>query len=468
MNAAPHTPLKACYFPAFESADDLARYKTQALWHLAPLKDKISIVFSQDAAEIEQSAKQADIIFYWQKEAYWAAKAAHRRKGLVVDEYAQQAVGDHMDAFVARYITPDYSGHSEAFFKRVRARRTNINRTMIVGSGPDMASLKKLTAEDLKTSITLYLSTSVLNEGVCSVCPPDIIIAVDGCSQFGLSETGMRYRQRAVELIRQYDSLMLVPAQHLPSIRAHWPEDIQGNIFAVPLTRKVKPGHSFHQAWEYEPTSNVLTSFGLPCAASFSKIICFAGVSLGPEDTAVNADTHHWEHIDEALYQRHIASMLACHPASGQEDGDYLTRHHNRLKQELAAYAANGVSFSKLNQAALPVQPVKSAPITSQKLPARIRFFEAIAKIEHFPSVIIASVFIMAGLLGMSLEYSIGLPMLGFIIAGGVAACLVAGVLFLRLRQNRMHARLESKLSQQQTQQFANLSERLEALERKK
>ena len=68
----------------------------------------------------------------------------------------------------------------------------------------------------------------------------------------------------------------------------------------------------------------------------------------------------------------------------------------------------------------------------------------------------------------MAVEYSIGLHMLGFIIAGGVAAFLVAGVLFLRQRQNRLHARLESKLSQQQAQQFANLSERLEALERKK
>ena len=56
---------------------------------------------------------------------------------------------------------------------------------------------------------------------------------------------------------------------------------------------------------------------------------------------------------------------------------------------------------------------------------------------------------------------------MGFLIAGGVAAFLVAGLLFLRLRQNRMSARLESKLSQQQAQQFANLSERLEALERK-
>ena len=386
VNAAPHTTLKACYFPAFEAADDLARYKTQALWHLAPLKDRISIVFAEDAVEAERSAKQADVIFYWQKEAFWAAKAAHRRKGLVVDEYAQQAVGDRMDAFVARYISPDYSGHSDAFFKRIRAKRATIERAIIVGSGPDMASLKDLKAEDLKTSLTLYLSTSVLNQEACELAPPDIIIAVDGPSQFGLSETGRRYQRRAVELVRQYDSLILVPAQYLPSIRAHWPEDIQHNIFAVPLTRKARPGHSFDQAWEYEPTSNVLTSFGLPCAASFSDVICFAGISFGPEDTAVNTATHHWEHIDEALYQRHVASMLACHPASGQEDDGYLARHHRRLKQELAAYMADGIKFSKLAQAPLTVKSMTSAPVTTQKLPVKVRFFETIEKVEHYPS----------------------------------------------------------------------------------
>jgi len=78
------------------------------------------------------------------------------------------------------------------------------------------------------------------------------------------------------------------------------------------------------------------------------------------------------------------------------------------------------------------------------------------------------AIFIIFGLLGMALQYIIGKEMLGFFIAGGLAAVLVAGLLFLRLRQNRMAARLESKLSQQQAQQFANLSERLEALERKK
>jgi len=467
VESSSHIALRACYFPAFAKPTDLAFYKKQADWHLAPLGTHTDITFPKDDAQARNAAKTADVIFFWQKEAYWGAKAAYRRKGLVVDEFAQQAVGDKLDAFMAEYVKPDYAGHEAAFLSAVRNRYPKLNRAIIIGSGPDMSALETLSAEDLSTTLSLYLSTSVLNELACNACPPDIIIAVDGPSQFGPSETGHSYRNRTAELVRKYQSLILVPAQHLPSIRAHWPSDIQENIFAVPLVRKVKAGHKFTEAWEYEPTSNVLTSFGLPCAASFTDNIQFAGVSIRPGPENFNMRMQHWAHSDEALYQRHVAPMLAAHPASGQDNAGYLDRHHSRLSQELSAYVASGLIFSHLGDMPLNIRPLQSGGEATQKLPLKVRIFEAIAKAEHYPGCIILAVFIVFGLLGMALQYTIGKEMMGFLIAGGLAAILVAGLLFLRLRQNRMSARLESKLRQQQVQQFANLSERLEALERK-
>lgn len=423
-----------------------------------PLSDKAA----------KKSAQAADVIFFWEKHAFWAAKASWRRKGIVVDEFSQQAVGDRLDSYTAQYVSPDYDGHAAAFFKAVQARRPNITQAILIGSGPDMAALQTLTPTDISTSLSLYLSTSVLNEQACHACPPDIIIAVDGPSQFGPSQTGQNYRSRVAKLVRQHNSLILVPAQHLPSIRAHWPKDIQDNVFALPLVRKVKAGHRFNHEWHYEPTSNVLTSFGLPCAASFTDNISLAGVSMTLEPKNINPHSYHWEHLDESLYQRHVAPMLAAHPASGQENSNYLHRHHRRLKRELAAYVASGIVFSKLGSRPLEIKPHKAPDDAPQKLPPKVRFFETIAKAEHYPGAIILAVFILAGLLGTALQYSIGLDMLGFLITGGIAAFLVAGILFFRTRMNRMTARLEGKLSQQQAQQFANLSERLESLERQK
>jgi len=465
---ATDTPLKACYYPALSDPAYMELYKHQAEWHLAPLGDNISVTHPSTEHAARSALKTADIIFFWKADAFWGAPAKLRRKGLVIDEYGQQAVGDKLDAFVARYVSSDSVGHKEAFFNAVKSRKPLIEQAIIIGSGPDISSLKALTASDLKTSLSIYLSTSVLNDEVCAACPPDVIIAVDGISQFGPSETGQRYREKAAELVRKYNSLVLVPAQHLPSIDAHWPKDIRKNIFAIPLTRIVASGHSFKKSWEYEPTSNVSTSFGLPCAASFTNIIKFVGVSLTLDEDLINPHTQHWEHIDESLYQRHVAPMLARHPASGQENAGYLKRHHTRFTQERAAYAALGVSFSKLGGEVLSTHSLEPIPTRSQKLSIRVRLFELISKIEHYPELVILTVFIITGLLGSALQYLIGLNMLGFLITGGIAAFLVAGLLFLRIRQTRMTARLESKLSQQQAQQFANLSERLEALERTK
>jgi len=457
--------LKACYFPALTRPEEMKAYRAQAEWYLAPLKGTLSVQFPKDNDSALKQSRDADIVLFWQKAAFWEAPASLRRKGVIVDEYAQQAVGDSLDRFTADKAALDITTESERFFETIKAQHPDIPSVIIVGSGPNINALKEAPKAALKNAVSVYLSTSILHESICEICPPNIIIAVDGPSQFGPSETAQRYRTRAVQLIRKHKSLILVPAQHLPSIRAHWPDDIQPYVFAVPMVRQTEAGHKLLGDWHYQPTSNVLTSFGLPCAASLSDKIYLAGISLKPAEDTTQI---HWQHEGEAQYQRHIAPMLARHPASGQDTAHYVEQHHARLKAELSAYNSAGVSFTtfetgdiSIAQAPSPNNPLKTNPL-------KVKIFEAIARAEHYPNRIIGTTFILAGLLGAALQYSIGLHMTGFLIAGALAAFLMAGLLFLRLRMNRMQARLETKLSQQQAQQFANLSERLEALEPKK
>jgi len=461
-----NAPIQACYYPAFTAAESAALYKAQAAWHFAPLGEMIEIIFPETLLEAKAAAKSSDVIFFWQKEAYWGTIARMRRKGLVVDEFAEQAVGDRLDAFVANNLRLDTDAHQSKFLKTVQSRKPIAKTAILIGSGPDISELKITESHSFDNSVNIYLSTAIFDGSLMEACPPDVIIGMDGPSQFGLSQTARDYRLQAISALRRYRCALLIPAQYWPSTQAHWPEDVREQIYAVPQTPHVTRGHSFADNWHYEPTSNVLTSFGLPCAASFANNIRLAGISLSAQNGPINANTQHWEHNDESHYQRHIAPMLAAHPASGQSDGGYLERHHDRLRQELLAYRAKGVSFSNLKDE----KTISAYPETALKMPRqsplKIKLFNLIAKAEHYPWPITGATFISAGLLGTAVEYSMGLAMLGFFIAGGFAAFFVAAILFLRLRQNRMSARLESKLSQQQAQQFANLSERLEAIER--
>ena len=458
-------PIQACYYPAFVTAETAALYKAQAAWHLAPLGERIEITFPKTQAEAKSAAKLSDVIFFWQKDAFWGAAAGLRRKGLVVDEFAQQAVGDTLDAFVASKLKIDVAAHQSKFLQYVKTQKPNAKTATLIGSGPDVSALQKSPPQGV-TSINIFLSTAIFNTPITEMYPPDIIIAADGPSQFGPSQTAEDYRKRAIEALRRYNCALLIPAQYWPSVQTHWPEDIGKQIYAVPLTPNVSSGHSFAENWHYEPTSNVLTSFGLPCAVGFVGNIRFTGISLSPREAAVNAHTQHWAHENEARYQRHIAPMLAAHPASGQDDGSYLERHHNRLSQALSAYAAKGISFTHMNNQTITPSTSGATHAIAPASPLKRKLFTLIAKAQHYPVAIAAGVFIFAGLLGAALEYTIGLSMLGFFIAGGFAAFFIIAVLFLRLRQNRLTAQLERKLSQQQAQQFANLSERLEAIER--
>ena len=79
--------MRVCYFPALINPENLTFYKRQADWYLAPLGKRADVTFPDNETQARSGAEAADIILFWKKEAYWGAKAAHRRKGLVAVSY---------------------------------------------------------------------------------------------------------------------------------------------------------------------------------------------------------------------------------------------------------------------------------------------------------------------------------------------------------------------------------------------
>lgn len=470
-----NAPMKICYLPHFESVEEFDYYHEQAAWHLAPLDKSCEVHFfcgpaieiasakpnfiCQNAGQAPSSAgHEYDYVFFWKKAAYWSAPAKTRQKAIIVDEYAEQAVGDKLDQFVSEHYQHDIAQDEMTFRNLVSTFSNNFGHVNIIGSGGSL----NIERASRHRGANVYLGTAIFITEMTKSYTPHIIIAADGPSQFSLSKTAQRFRETVIAFVRKHGTYVIIPYQHLPGIFSHWPEDIFDKIISVPKTAKVPFGNTLTQKWAYEPTSNVLTSLGLPTACCISPNIHFHGITL-PNIVSNNDDTTHWVHLDEASYQRHVAPIIARHPASIVDHPSYFSEHTFRLGKELHAYTQAQISFK--NEKGDPLRFSEAPARAANRKNLTTRLFHIIEILQHRPVVLILAfaAFIIA--LGKSLELLAGAEMTFYIFLGLNLSAMLALVLFIRLRMNRMTSELETRLSQQQAHQFNNLSKRLQALE---
>ncbi len=462
-------------FPKIENESDWKSCLNAIEWYLEPLKEVNRIVLLSDNIddfanrpawlEVTQSspaalASQSDYALFWKADSFWAAPAALRRKAIIVDPYARQAAGDYLHAFASNISEGDPKLDSVRFSKALMDYDRQA-RVCIIGPGK---SANHQTLESLKAKfslVTIYLGTTIFEEDLTDICPPDIVIASDGPSQFGPTVTAQRYRDCLLSLMRKHGTKVLIPAGFRASVRAHWPADIADKIYAVPIQDRVTYGNNIAKDWTYEPTSNVLTALGLPCAAAISSHIILAGITTHE----VSSSPRHFSHQQEASYQRHVAPIRAMHPAAIMDRPEYLAEHFVRLEAELAAYRGQGYIFEDVFGDV--IGGSKEVFGVPRKMPFKLRLFQAVEYWQHRPVLPAFFIFILAAGLGAASERFIGLRMTGFIIAGFIALAGFCTLYFMRLRMNRMIARLENRLSHQQASQFQNLSDRLKTLEDK-
>lgn len=480
MSETRHGPskmtLRLCVLPFLESDEDTDRVLALLDWHLAPIKDDVSLtigaisgpretalnVNTVTETELNSQAKAADKVLFWKTSEFWAAPPAIRRKALRIDTSVELDVGDALDQFV--------HGHSPISLD-IAAEQTKLTDVghykanadvVIIGSG----LMAPGTLEHFSSPpLAVYLGTTIFNAGLLNALPPDIIIAADVPSQLGHGRTAALYREKVTDLIRTHNSHVVVPAHHKGSVLCHWPDDVTDNFIFVPINAATPLANSLHIQLACRPTGNVLTTLGLPVAASLGTHVHLIGISLGEAGPDAS-----WSHSEQSFYQRHTASMMIDHPAASAAGLAYMRRHLDMLHGQMKALSeAHGTNFmGPLGKA---IDHSQSGPVDGnigEPSALRLSIFKAVSKLEHQPLPILAGVFAVTCLVSLTAAATlIGPTIAGFVMLALLLTGMAALFLFTRIRMNRMMTDLQSKLSTQQTRQFKNLSDRLEAIESK-
>lgn|GEM_PF-4294106 len=469
------------YYPEFTEDDDVAHYLAQAEWHFSGSVQDLSVTMAVEQAEIPGSevvsfsadpardlAQTHDLILFWQADAYWKAAPYLRRKGIIVDDFSEAAVCDKLAQEVSELRRPDFATHKAGFSAYVRKNETGLRPVLLIGSGPELGTIPDSALEQISPATNIYMGTALLDQRATHIRPPDIVIAADGPSQFGWSETAERFRAHLFFHMREHGTHLVAPSNFGPIIEAHWPIDCAEKVWLVPPSDLLPGDHNLSEGWNFQPSSNVLTSLAIPCAAALSDTIMFLGVSSEkPENMngGGGPDPITFYHVSETDYQRHIADLLAHHPASIVDRTSYIDEHYRRLHDQILALSKKGKLFRHIDGTAISFDETEEAELR-QPNQLTVRFFGLISKLQNNPYHILAFIFLLSGGLGAALEYYIGIHMTGFILAGAIGVGGLVILLFIRMRMNRMLTNLERRLSKQQAAQFKNLSDRLASMER--
>ena len=401
-------------------------------------------------------ARDADVVVAWNKFARMAAPGWLRRKAHAGDELCDIGASEiWMKA--APPVDDGAVVHRARFEAFVSALRAHEKPSLILASGPSLAEAAGAALP--RKTLNVWGGSAIANAEALSARPPDMIAIPDIAGQSGPSMTAARYRERLFGIMRRFDGChALVPEPCWRSLAAWWPDELKPRVIAVPETRLRPMGAPFSECFAYEPTSNVLTAFLLPAAASMSREIHFIGV----DGAAGAAASVGWRHDREKAYASETLEAALSHGRMHISAlSSYYERHWRRAATECAALRERGVVV----HAPPPIKKTQPDPKLAARRQASelARFvFQVIEAGENRPATTIALAALGGGVLGgLSMVSSLSAIVAGAVLLGVFSV----GYLTLRWRINRMVAAQERERASVETRALTAMAARIDLLE---
>jgi len=357
--------MNITFYPEFHDQQEFDFFYRQLCWGLKPLRNKASVTLHikewidlsalqpMDHINIKylQSGHKtplADFYFIWRQDYYWRAPRFIKMRGLNVDEFSGSNIFDKYCQFVYEHDVVPKSDSITILQQHVKEAHADSSLIRIIGSGSSLFDLitQVAPAHDAK-QINIYLGSAIIYKELVDKIPPSYIVATDGASQFGRSETATRFRNIAIRLIRDHNAIVVTQCHFEPMVASHWPQDVHNNFIYVPLrntsTKAFPRSTTILEAFEVYKTLNVLTCIALPLATAFGKQIAFYGVTLSCDKLN---EAKHWDHYREVFYRSHVAPLLAMHLSALPKEENYVNNHQEILGQMLLNYMKTGYTFT--------------------------------------------------------------------------------------------------------------------------
>jgi len=232
----------------------------------------------------------------------------------------------------------------------LKLQKTNYKKVNIFGSGPSLSQYKKF---DFQNSLSIICNSIVKNTELLKDIRPQIIVATDSVFHSGYSKYASEFRYhlcKALDLIEEM--VFLVPMRDLNIYHANLPHIYKSRILGIESSNLVQYNVDLLESPVLRSTSNVLTFFLLPIAATLSKEIYL----LGFDGNGTDKKNIFWNYDKESQFIKSIDYTKLAHPAFYTVDYDlYHNIHASEIKALLDKVEKKGIKVKNLVRSYIPI-----------------------------------------------------------------------------------------------------------------
>jgi DNA-binding ferritin-like protein (Dps family) len=199
--------------------------------------------------------------------------------------------------------------------------------------------------------LTIICNSIVRNEELLEHLQPDILVFADPVFHFGPSKYAHKFRQDAIEVLREYNCKAVIPSQYHSLLAGHYPE-LSNQFIGINSVPADDPIYPTSDQLEVMQTANIMTLYMLPIATSLTDDVRIVGADGREED-----ESYFWKHSDTAQYDNKLMkTVVKTHPSFFRDRiyEDYYDQHVQTLTEMIEYWERDGIQFRNLTHSYIP------------------------------------------------------------------------------------------------------------------
>lgn len=395
MSDTPNAPMRLAFYPAFDTEAQLQDHVCRAAWYLGPLQDQLAAVtmhgpagarppvqalplldpglpalvgafkvlaLASGAPDWDSTLAQADAVFLHDDRVRSELQERLRRvkPGTRIVRVDHERV-QHADSFYLRFaaafpaLQAGFRAHGAALCRALLPPLRR-EKCYLFGTGPNFS----LSAHaDFSDGVVVACNSMVINHQVVDRLNPAVFVIADPIFHAGPSIYAAKFRAAFVQEMRGRDCPVFVPLRDYHVYRACLQAELLDRVIPIAFDEAPDPAAPPNLDLLADPlvtvTSNILTLFQIPIAATLARRIFIAGCDGRPS----TQNSYFWQHDKSVQINDGMAEIRAAHPAFfAISYDDYYARHESTLARWVAAAEARGCEVVSLTPSFL--QPLQS------------------------------------------------------------------------------------------------------------
>ncbi|MXN67196.1 glycosyltransferase [Stappia sp. GBMRC 2046] len=345
------------------------------------LEKRVHIFKTGQIAETVKGFGGEKVLWFWDEKSRLDEYRSLATERDTLSVRADHRAVQHAASLCLKFSSNDGKGTAEQLklsrerFEKLRAS-IDTDDIYIFGTG---ASLSSVDFDLLEEGEFIATNSMIRNREVLEKMAPRIIVASDPIFHAGPSTYAARFRQDLIDAMRTYGSCYVFPMRDYGAYLTYLPEDLHEKLIPVPISNSHGMNLRFPEDFCVGATSNVMTLFLLPLAASLGKRITLAGFDGRP----IGNNEYFWSHSKDFQYDAEMDEIQDAHPAFFSIDYDeYYEVHCQTLKAYLREIENAGIEVSSIADSFIPaikgryvarageVAPSSARPLVSIIMPA--------------------------------------------------------------------------------------------------